>query len=181
MTSKTDYRLIPAVLEQSLSKDWSLAVHEWMIRDCTEDPECATQCICGKEGIRYLFSIKNIKNGNVLFPIGSSCIKKFERSDLTEQVCVYEKLFKLTNEFSKSAYIPFTSDFFSKKLLTFLYNQGAFKPSSFNHGQPIRDYKFLLKMFNKRTPPSTAQKSKINAIIIHSIVPYLKSKLYNQV
>ncbi len=58
---------------------------EWEIIDCEEDESCSEMCICGKENIKYLYTIKNIYNANILFPIGSSCIKKFDRKDLREK------------------------------------------------------------------------------------------------
>ena len=180
MTHKSSYKLIPTVIDLSVAKDWQEAVHEWEIQDCLEDEDCSSQCICGKEGIRYLFSIRNTRNGKVLYPIGSSCIKKFNRSDLASQVDVYEKLFKAIHEFSQHGYIPFTSDFFSKKLLTFLFEEGCFKASRYNSWHPEKDYNFLLEMFNKRNDPTPAQELKIRALVVTCIVPYLREKLHKQ-
>ena len=75
-------KLIQRVLDLSERKVWDAAVQEWIIIDCEEDIEAQTTCVCGKENLRYLFTIRNQINGNILFPIGSTCIKKFERDDL---------------------------------------------------------------------------------------------------
>ena len=58
---------------------------EWDITDWDEDYYLETSCLCGKENLRYLFTITNRENGNRLEPIGSQCIKKFERKDLNEK------------------------------------------------------------------------------------------------
>ena len=58
MSSNYD-NLIKEVLEKSESKNWTDAVKEWEIVDCEEDENRSNYCICGKEGLRYLFTIKN--------------------------------------------------------------------------------------------------------------------------
>lgn len=141
-------------MENSIGDDWESAVMEWEIEDCIEDEELKSSCICGKENLRYLFTIHNIYNHNILEPIGSSCIKKFGRIDLNEQVSVSEKLFQLMHAIEKGEYISLTSEYFSRNLL-----------------------RFMLKMFNKRTAPTYKQDAKIKAIIMNSIRPYLIYKL----
>ena len=66
------------VLEHSESSDWQSAVLEWVIEDVEEDEKLSESCVCGKENLRYLFTIRNTDNGNALYPIGSSCIKKID-------------------------------------------------------------------------------------------------------
>lgn len=86
-------RLIKRVIELSQSSDWDTAVAEWEIADCEEDDTLSESCVCGKEHLYYLFTIENAINGNTLFPIGSSCIKKFGRDDLDDEAAVREKMF----------------------------------------------------------------------------------------
>ena len=81
-------RLIKTVIELSHGNDWDTAVVEWEIIDCEEDSTLSESCICGKEHLFYLFTIKNIITGSTLFPIGSSCIKKFGRDDLNDEVAM---------------------------------------------------------------------------------------------
>ena len=88
MSSNND-NLIKEVLDNSESKNWIDAVKEWEIIDCEEDENCSTYCICGKEGLRYLFTIKNTINNNELYPIGSSCIKKFGVEDLYSEASLW--------------------------------------------------------------------------------------------
>ena len=52
--------LICKVIYKSESNNWDNAVMEWEIIDCEEDEKCSEICICGKENIKYLYTIKNI-------------------------------------------------------------------------------------------------------------------------
>lgn len=172
-------RLNDKVLELSNSKQWDLAVVEWYIYDCKEDDDQETSCVCGKENLRYLFTIVNSENGNTLYPIGSSCIKKFGRHDLSEETEIYEKLFKLSHAVENNEFITLTSQYFSRKVLKYLYEDGAFSPNQYNNYNPESDYNFLLEMFNKRDKENINlnQERKIKAIIVSSIRPYLSKKL----
>lgn len=173
----TKYELINSVIQLSDHKLWDLAVTEWEIFDCIDSESCDGKCICGHENIRYMFTIRNVRNGNELFPIGSQCIKKFERQDLTSEVAIYEKLFKLLGEFKRTGYVEFSSKYFSKKLLKFLWDKKCFKATKFNCFDPENDYVFLLDMFNKHSPKSDRQNKKIKALIRQNIVPFLNEFL----
>lgn len=98
-------RLIKTVIELSHGNDWDTAVVEWEIIDCEEDSTLSESCICGKEHLFYLFTIKNIITGSTLFPIGSSCIKKFGRDDLNDEASVREKMFKLYHAVENNQFI----------------------------------------------------------------------------
>ena len=37
-----------------------------------------------KREYKYLYTIKNMYNGNILYPVGSSCITKFDRKDFRD-------------------------------------------------------------------------------------------------
>ena len=175
MSSNYD-NLIKEVLEKSESKNWTDAVKEWEIVDCEEDETRSNYCICGKEGLRYLFTIKNTINNNELYPIGSSCIKKFGVDDLYAEATIWEQEFKLYNAIANNDFISLKDGLFSRKLLRKLYDEGAFKPTSYNKYDPYNDYEFLLDMFNKReTTPN--QGKRCTAIILNSIKPFIKEKL----
>lgn len=75
MESSYRRNLINQVLTASQSSFWDSAVQEWVIEDCQEDNSVSSVCICGKENLRYLYTIYNKLNGNRLDPIGSCCIK----------------------------------------------------------------------------------------------------------
>lgn len=183
MSSSYHANLLQEVSNLSENKKWADAVLEWNITDCDEDEALESSCVCGKENLRYLFTIKNTLNNNTLYPIGSSCIKKFNRADLNEKTSIQEKLFKLFHAVEDDSFISLSKNFFSRKLLEYLYNQGALKSTSFNNFDPQRDYDFLLKMFNKRNKDeiTSNQQKKINAIIITSIRPYLYEQLSSKI
>jgi hypothetical protein len=175
--------LIDNIIATSVSKNWDLAVREWDLVDWDEDLACSSQCVCGKEDIRYLFRIRNRNNGNELFPIGSQCIKKFGRADLYQDAVTKEKMFELMHAIEEGKRIELDSDFFSRRVMEFLFHDGAFQANTFNDNDPGKDYIFLLNMFNKRNKEdiTEAQQRKIDAIILNSIKPYLRNRLENKV
>lgn len=175
MASKTYTKnLIVPIVNASVSDQWETAVFEWDIVDCEEDETAETSCMCGHEGIRYCFQIRNRLNGNTFFPIGSECIKKFHNKDLSSDVDVYEKLFKLYEAIRKREFIEIGSKYFSRKLLLYFLEQNVIDESG---------YDFLLKMFNKRDKDciSSRQQSYINRLIGFEIKPHLMSKLTSKI
>ncbi|EAE2452578.1 hypothetical protein E1I06_13900 [Listeria monocytogenes] len=181
MSSSYFENLIGTVIDNSVSNTWDSALLEWEIEDVIEAQENDFSCVCGKENIRYLFTIRNHENGSILFPIGSSCIKKFNRDDLNEITSINETLFKLFHAVKKNEFISLDTDFFSRKLLKYLYDEGAFEPNRFNTFNGKNDYLFMLDMFNKRKEPSDKQKKKIRAIIVASLKPFLEEQLNDKV
>lgn len=160
------------VLELSDSDIWKIAVTEWEITDCEEDETCSSQCVCSQTNLKYLFTIHNLQNNNNLKYIGSTCIKRFGREDLSNETDVIEKLFALRHAIEQNKYIELNSNFFSRKLLEYLYNKGAFIETKYNNFNGENDYLFILDMFNKRKWTEN-QIKKIRAIILNSIKPYL--------
>ena len=71
-----DYQnnLIFTIINKSRASTWEDAVNEWDIIDCYEDNSLTSSCICGKEHIKYCYTIMNRFNNTKLFPIGSHCI-----------------------------------------------------------------------------------------------------------
>lgn len=174
--------LIVTVINVSESNEWLDAVDEWEIYDCEEDEDCSSRCICGKENIRYLYTIRNIHNGEMLFPIGSSCINKFGRRDLKDETTLIEEQFRLLHAVESNIYLSLSAEFFSRKLLRWLYEEGAFD-TSYNQFDGTGDYEFMLKMFNKRDKDAitTKQDRKIKAIIMNSIKPFLQERLKEKI
>lgn len=181
MNSTYYNNLIKEVLDNSESNDWEEAINEWEIEDVIEDNSLQSSCICGKENLHYLFTIKNSVNGNTLYPIGSSCIKKFKQSHLNKEVSIKEQLFKLLHALEENKFIELSSEYFSRNLLEYLFDKGAFKSTKWNKYNPKNDYEFMLAMFNKRKPLTSKQQGKVNAIILNSIRPYLKEYLTNKI
>lgn len=174
--------LIRKVIENSESDLWEDAVEEWEIIDCEEDEFCSEICICGKENIKYLYTIKNVINGRMLYPIGSSCIRKFNRADMKEEISLIEAMFKLLHAVEDNRYLSLSSELFSRKLLYHLYEVGAFD-TAYNGYDGYDDYDFMLKMFNKRHKDSITmrQDKKIKAVLLNSIKPFLQDKLAEKI
>lgn len=177
MAANARYKLIEVITDNSEANTWEDAVQEWSMTGCRIDSTCSSSCVCGQENIKYLFRITNELNGNRLFPIGSRCIKKFGRRDLDELVNVHEQMCKLLEAVKEHKFIEFTSDLFSKKLITYLYEEGAFPPTAYNINDPTRDYNFLMDMFKQRKEPTDLQKRKIRALIMNAIIPYCRSQI----
>lgn len=179
-TSNYFRNLQDTVIRHSEAGEWHSAVNEWIINDVEEDETLTESCVCGKENLHYLFTIRNIFNGNVLYPIGSSCIRRFERDDLDEEVDLKVQLFELLHAIEQNEFIVLSSDFFSRKLLKYLYDLEAFTGSEYNNYEPFRDYQFMLDMFNKRVR-TQRQEKKATAIIMSSIRPFLREMLRNKI
>ena len=64
------------VVEKSTSDDFNMARLEWRVTRMWKD-ESTDDCICGKTGCVHLAEITNKFNGEVLSPIGSSCVEFF--------------------------------------------------------------------------------------------------------
>lgn len=169
-----------AVLKYSDSSNWNAAVYEWEIYDVDEDDTLSESCVCGKENLRYLFTIKNKINGNILYPIGSSCIHKFERKELNDLATIKEQLFKLLHAVESNEFIELTSEYFTRKLLRYLYDNDAFESNQYNGFDAYKDYQFLIDMFNKRNR-TYKQNQKATAIILNSIKPYLEKLLKDKI
>lgn len=169
--------LIGTVIGLSVADDWEGARREWEIVGCEVDETHSATCVCGKEGLRYVYTISNTETGETLSPIGSSCIKKFEQSDMDEELAGWQQAIKLMEEaarIGKEDYVHLHSGSYSRKLLYFLYEQDAFRPTKYNGYDGYNDYLFLLDMFNAGFC-SEAQERKCQAIIMQSIYPWLRN------
>ncbi|GLB26591.1 hypothetical protein LXJ15735_28320 [Lacrimispora xylanolytica] len=174
--------LIMTVIDNSISNNWEDAVLEWEVYDCEEDSLNETSCICGKENLKYLYTIRNKLNNKLLYPIGSSCIKKFGRQDLNSIVGIQKDMFGLLHAIDEGRFISLSSDLFTRKLLIDLFEKGVFD-CEYNNFDGEKDFKFMLDMFNKRDKNSITpnQNRKIKAIIMNSIKPYLARELENKI
>ena len=74
------------ILPLSEAKTLKEAFAEWGFTGITEDHEepIETCRLCGKDGLRYHFQIRNECNGNTLM-VGSHCILRFELAVYSEQ------------------------------------------------------------------------------------------------
>ncbi|MBK5077393.1 hypothetical protein IL308_11575 [Lactococcus lactis] len=182
MENQSSYykNLIKKVIDNSESDIWKSAITEWVIDDVEEDTNQFESCICGKENLRYLYTIRNKLSGKFLYPIGSQCIKKFEQDELTNEINVKEQMFKLLHAVEDNAFLKLSSEFFSRKLLLYLYEQGAFEETKYNDFDSLQDYQFMLDMFNKRVR-TDKQDKKATAIILNSLKPFLQAQFAEKV
>lgn len=156
-----------AVVGASHCQTWSDAVEEWEVVGLEEDPSGAGICICGQLGLVKLFTIRNNDSLMELYPIGSSCINHFGRSDLNQDVALLSGLAKLRSSFQRREQITLTGDYFSRAMLEYFYNRGVFPDSHWNNNDGWNDYNFLLSMFNKhqRDEITRKQLSKIYVLL----------------
>ena len=95
-------KLQEIILRNSVAKTIEEAVREWT--ELGEYQEhVSIDCLCGKENLTHYFSIVNVKNGNMLDPIGSSCILHFADTELVDKMKIYQhKNFIFNNKGGKN-------------------------------------------------------------------------------
>lgn len=170
-------QLVQRVIKASVSNNWQDAKAEWTVESVEKDVTGSSQCVCGQENLVYLYTIRNIHNGKTLFPIGSQCINQFQEHALNAEVTTYRKLFDLLQAVKNGERIELNTNFFSRKLIQYLYDNGAFEANQYNDYNPRVDYDFLIHMFNKRNAPTYKQQRRINALIYKDIIPFAKERL----
>ena len=92
-----------------------------------------------------------------------------------DEINVRKQLFELLHAVEKGRYLELTPNLFSRKLLKYLYDIGAFQATWWNDNT-IK----MPDMFNKRTR-ATGQNKKVTAILLYSIKPFLQQYLENKV
>ncbi|WP_072313251.1 hypothetical protein [Agrococcus sp. Marseille-P2731] len=100
------------------------------------------------------------RNGAKLYPIGSTCVQKFGRTDLNRQVTLYSDLFRLRAAILNNMRITLTSDYFSRAMIEYLNDEGAFTPDRWDADD---GYAFMLDMFNKRKKDEITGPSQMRA------------------
>lgn len=174
MTTASFKALVQAVLGSSESNTWDTAVLEWQVVDLEEDPAGQGECVCGQPNLVQMFTIKNLRNGESLYPIGNVCVRKFGRQDLDQEVDIFSRMHSLRKAVDTGE-AEFTSTYFSRALLEHLHSAGAFTPDEWNHHDGEEDYSFLLDMFNKRNKDAitTKQQRKINVLLNKKVFPFV--------
>ena len=177
----------PAQLEavitfSSEANTFEEAVNEWDIVDFTIDKSRKGQCLCGQKNLKHCFTIKNTKNGNTLKYVGSDCIAKFGREDLNQKARELTRRDKGVNaliekalHLGKNKKLSLRDPLFTPETLQFMYEDGCFVETKFNHGDIQHELDFLLDMINE--PYWTKKQDiKVKAIIREQIYPYLRRK-----
>lgn len=174
MTTASFKALVQAVLSKSESNTWDTAVLEWQVVDLEEDPTGQGECVCGQPNLVQMFTIKNSRNSESLYPIGNVCVRKFGRQDLDLEVDIFSRMHSLRKAIG-SGEADFTSTYFSRALLEYLYSAGAFTPDRWNHQDGEEDYSFLLDMFNKRNKDAITakQQRKIDVLLNKKVFPFV--------
>lgn len=63
-----------AVVAASVASSWADAQLEWAVTEYDIDRYCGGECLCQQEGLKFLYTVRNIHNGRELRPVGSTCI-----------------------------------------------------------------------------------------------------------
>jgi len=177
MTTANFQALRRAVIESSVADRWKPAAREWEVTSVEEHPDSSGECICGQTNLLWMYTITNGVNGAELFPIGSTCVNHFERTELNQQVGVFRKLLQLRAAVRQGTPIALTTEYFSRAVLDELYEAGAFTPDQYNHGDGWNDWDFLRKMFgvHDKSAISTARQRKIRKLLEMKVVPFVLS------
>lgn len=171
-------KLKEVIIANSVSDKWEEAVLEWQPVDLEYDPDVDSTCVCGHPKLFYLYRIRNELNGKELFPIGSSCIQRFERKELTAKIVSFESVINIYKAMMGWEPIEFTSKYFTRGLIDHMYERGAFKPTAFNDFNPKNDYIFSKRIFNKKEKHMIPDWDwlKMDAIMKHCILPFIKKE-----
>lgn len=164
-----------AVITASDAGKWKKALLEWDVTSVEEHPTSDGECVCGQTGLLWMYTITNEVNGAELFPIGSSCVNHFGRTELNRRVDVFRKLVLVRDTVNDGNTVDMTTEFFSRAALEFLYEEGVFTPDAFNHGDGWNDCEFLLKMFGKRDKSTinSKQQYKMRMLIENKVIPFV--------
>lgn len=164
-----------AVISRSSSGVWSSAVAEWEVVGLDEDPGGDGVCVCGHTDLRWLFTIENQRNGSVLHPIGSVCVNHFEREDLDRDVSVLPKVLAMRAALLRGENVTLTAEYFSRALIGYFEDSGAFTPDQWNTAEWHEDYWFLLDMFNKKNKDTITkrQRYKIDVLLRNKVFPFV--------
>ena len=162
--------------DNSEADEFYRAVHEWTVTTVDEDPLQQGECICGKQDLRYMYTIENLNTGLSLEYIGSMCVKHFQSRELNLQVNVLRGLFELRKKILARHEISLKEDF-SRDILRWLYEEGAFPATQYNFNNGAGDYQFLVDMFNKRNQNDITQKqqTKIRGLLHYTLKPFIKN------
>ncbi|KXT83322.1 hypothetical protein ACVRXQ_06250 [Streptococcus panodentis] len=142
-----DY-LKETIIRLSSSDNWEQARMEWTKAKLIKiDSSHRQSCLCGHKNIKKLFSIVRNDGSEIeLYPIGSSCIEKFENEELTKSLKKAEKIYKLKEGDS----FQDLRDMMDIELLDQFYEEGYFKEDKENEFNTWNDY-ILFKMALSRS------------------------------
>lgn len=173
------------IVEKSESDNYSEAIKEWEVIGCVIDSSISSKCLCGHSGIKYLYRIRNIFNGNELFPIGIKCIEKFGNKDMDKEASYMIKeleLYKVLLE-QRNYSIESLSGILTKDLAKHFYNKEVYVGANCSSLNGHRGYALLLKVLSSRDTKDISESdlNRFYVIVKHSILPYLSNKYNNKI
>jgi hypothetical protein len=176
MTTDSFKTLKRVVESESVADEFFNAVFEWNVVELEEHPTADGECVCGQQNLVKMFTVRNHRNGAELFPIGSHCVNHFGREDLDVQVTVFSDLLSLRKHILAGQRITLTSEYFSRAVLKWLLDEGAFPADQWNGHDAENDYLFLIEMFNKRNKDalSRKQEAKIYQMLKLKVIPFVR-------
>lgn len=171
------------VLSCSKSNVWQEAKNEWHVSGQRLDKSDDDTCVCGYHPITNLYEITNDETGDVLFPIGSVCIKKFESSRMNQGMQVASQMASLMlhdKKYFASLDHLNRSAGFSHKVIDQLYRQHVFPPTKYNHFDPSEERDFMIKMFDRRSDLTFGQKYRLHRDLVDYVYPFLHKQRQQQ-
>ena len=161
----------------SIAEDFYQAVQEWNVTSVDEHPTNEGECVCGQQHLLYMYTIQNQHTRQSLEYIGSKCVQHFQSRDLNLQVAVFRGLFDLRKKILAGDQVSLTSDYFTREMLGWLDEEGAFPATPYNHNDGGNDYRFLLDMFNKRNKDeiTRGQQNKIRGLLHYTVKPFVSN------
>lgn len=176
-------QLMDVVLAHSKSSTWQEAKNEWYVSGQLLDKSDYDTCVCGYHPIIDLYEITNDETGDVLFPIGSVCIKKFESSRMNQGIQVASQMAGLMlhdkKYFASLDHLNRAAGF-SHKVIDRLYRQHVFPPTKYNHYDPSEERDFMIKMFDRRSDLTFGQKYRLHRDLVDYVYPFLHKQRQEQ-
>lgn len=165
-----------AAVEAKTGVPWDISRRDFDVTDVEEDELAEGTCVCGQQGLKYLFTITHRATGVSLHPIGSSCIEHFGVAAMTDRARGLRVLAELAAVVRGGSHLVLRGKgkHFTATTLLALHDAGAFAPTRWNGGDGANDYHFLLRMMRKRMDPSSAQARKA-AALLHEIEQFLST------
>ena len=174
-----------AVLQASQANTWDQATKEWNEVSLIFNGIGRSNCICGN-AIKYAYELFNNATGQRLFPIGSDCVRHFQRISLDQQIEEEEKLLRklenLTRKVKKKEKIKVNKSDFDERLLKWFWEKGVFKANRGNQFTPERDYQLFLEVFQggSWTKAEPIKKARMEEVLEKCIKPFLLGKSDDQ-
>lgn len=179
MSGSNFKKLRTEVLSHSAANNFIDAAKEWDVISIYQDPD--QTCVCGKEGLRWCYKIRNRVTGEVLYPVGDVCIHHFgsEMMDQTAADMRHVLEIGIASATTPGVAMPVRSarngGTFSRATIDALQRAGALAPRDGDGVGGLTDQEardLLLSEFNARNYDA-ARAAKALAIVERRIRPTL--------